>query len=121
MIFEDEFIWIEREENELPWVKIFTKKPFRELSDCDEKSLARLWEASLIVEREMRKFYNPTKINLASFANVLPRVHMHIMARFKDDAFYPNNLWQEPLRNSSLSLPEFSEFAKILQKALSEK
>lgn len=120
MIFEDEFIKIEQEQNELPWVKIFTQKPYRELSECDEKTLARLWQVTLITEREMLKFYKPIKINIASFGNVLPRVHMHVMARFENDAYFPNNLWQEPLRTSNLSLPEFGEFARILQKALSE-
>lgn len=118
MIFEDEFIWIEREENTIPWVKIFTKKPYRELSECDEITLARIWAVTLIVEREMIKFYNPTKVNIASFGNMLPRVHMHVMARFSDDDFFPNNLWQNKLRDGNLKLPDFDEFVKILNTVL---
>ena len=41
MIFEDELIFVERETSEIPWVKIFTKTPFKELTDCDEATQKR--------------------------------------------------------------------------------
>ena len=47
MIYEDEMIYVEREEHEVPWVKVFTKAKFKELSDCDEVTLAHLWRAVL--------------------------------------------------------------------------
>ena len=81
MIFEDELIFVERETSEIPWVKLFTKTPFKELTDCDEATQKRVFEAVLTTEKAMRKFYSPTKINIASFANYVPRVHFHVMAR----------------------------------------
>ena len=71
MIFEDELIFVERETSEIPWVKIFTKTPFKELTDCDEATQKRIFEAVLTTEKVMRKFYNPTKINIASFSKKL--------------------------------------------------
>ena len=107
MIYEDKFIKIEREDNELPWIKIFTIKPFRELSDCDEASRARLFE-----------FYKPTKINIASFGNYVPHVHIHVIARFSSDSFFPDSVWANPKRKSELALPEFDKFAKFLEEKL---
>nr|WP_211436388.1 HIT family protein [Campylobacter mucosalis] len=121
ILFEDEFIKIEREPHELPWVKIFTKTAFKELSDCDEKSRARLFEVMLIAEREMIKFYKPAKINIASFGNMLPQVHIHVIARFENDEFFPQSVWGESQRKSSVVLPNFDEFAKKLQDKLNEK
>ena len=43
MIFEDELIFVERETSEIPWVKIFTKTPFKELTDCDEATQKRVF------------------------------------------------------------------------------
>lgn len=118
MIYQDEFIIIEKEEHELPWIKIFTKKPFKEISDCDEMTRKRLFEAMLIAEKTMIKFYNPTKINIASFGNVCPQVHIHIIARFELDSYFPNSVWGEKKRQSSIALPSFDEFCKELVKSL---
>ena len=114
MIYEDEMIYVEREEHEVPWVKVFTKAKFKELSDCDETTLAHLWRAVLQCEKSLREFYAPDKINIASFANYVPRVHFHVQARFKNDSFFPESVWGKKMRNGKLDLPEFSEFAEIL-------
>lgn len=114
MIYEDEMIYVEREEHEVPWVKVFTKAKFKELSDCDEATLAHLWRAVLQCEKSLREFYAPDKINIASFANYVPRVHFHVQARFKNDSFFPESVWGKKMRNGKLNLPEFSEFADVL-------
>ena len=114
MIYEDEMIYVEREEHEVPWVKVFTKAKFKELSDCDEATLTHLWRAVLQCEKSLREFYAPDKINIASFANYVPRVHFHVQARFKNDSFFPESVWGKKMRKAKLDLPEFSEFAEIL-------
>ena len=114
MIYEDEMIYVQREEHEVPWVKVFTKAKFKELSDCDEATLAHLWRAVLQCEKSLREFYAPDKINIASFANYVPRVHFHVQARFKNDSFFPESVWGKKMRNGKLDLPEFREFAEIL-------
>ena len=114
MIYEDEMIYVEREEHEVPWVKVFTKAKFKELSDCDEATLAHLWRAVLQCEKSLREFYAPDKINIASFANYVPRVHFHVQARFKNDSFFPESVWGKKMRNGKLDLPEFSEFVEVL-------
>ena len=118
MIYEDEMIYVQREEHEVPWVKVFTKAKFKELSDCDEATLAHLWRAVLQCEKSLREFYAPDKINIASFANYVPRVHFHIQARFKNDSFFPESVWGKKMRNGKLNLPEFSEFAEVLAENL---
>ena len=62
----------------------------------------------------MRKFYTPTKINIASFANYVPRVHFHVMARFESDSFFPESMWGKKQREGELNLPDFAEFSQIL-------
>ena len=118
MFFEDELIRVERESGELPWVKILAKKTYNELTDCDENTRARLFEAMLITERAMIKFYAPDKINVASFGNYVAQVHIHVIARFKEDAFFPESVWGQKQRESRLNLPEFEDFAALLAKEL---
>ncbi|MFT7005225.1 MAG: diadenosine tetraphosphate (Ap4A) HIT family hydrolase [Sulfurimonas sp.] len=118
LIYEDKDIYIEKEESEIPWLKIFTKEPYEELGDVPKELRVRLWEVYDIVEQEMKLYYTPKKINLASFANMLPRVHLHVMARFEQDSYFPNSMWGEKLRESDLKLPDEKEFHKRVFKAL---
>ena len=118
MIYSDEFIYIEVEPNALPWVKIFTKGEFKEISHCDDNSRTRLFDAALECEKAMIEFYNPDKINWASFANYLPKVHIHIQARFRDDEFFPESLWGKKQRDSVIRDIKIDEFSKFLNSRL---
>jgi len=114
IIYEDDDIFIEKHESEVPWVKIFTKLPYKELGDLPKDLRMKIWDVYDVVEDEMRRYYNPTKINMASFANMLPRVHIHVMARFENDSYFPNPMWGEKLRDATLSLPDEKIFYKQL-------
>ena len=118
IIYEDNQILITKEPSEIPWLKIFTKEPYKELGDVPKSLRLRLWEVYDIIEYEMKTYYTPTKINMASFANMLPRVHIHVMARFENDSYFPNPMWGEKLREANLELPDEEEFFKKVFGAL---
>jgi diadenosine tetraphosphate (Ap4A) HIT family hydrolase len=118
LIYENNEIYIEKENSEIPWLKIFTKEPYRELGDVPKELRTKLWEVYDIIEEELKNYYNPTKINMASFANMLPRVHIHVMARFENDSYFPNPMWGEKLRDANLDLPDENRFFEILKEKL---
>ncbi len=118
IVYEDSQIYVEKEESEIPWLKIFTKEPYRELGDVPKELRTKLWEVYDLVEYEMQHYYCPKKINMASFANMLPRVHLHVMARFEEDSYFPNPMWGEKLRDSNLQLPNEAKFHKRIFNAL---
>ncbi len=119
IIYKDSEIYVESEDSQVPWLKIFTCEAFKELGDVPKKLRLRLWETYDIIEFHMKFYYKPTKINMASFGNVLPRVHIHVMARFKNDNYFPNSLWGEKLRETELKLPKKEKFYQELHLALS--
>ncbi|MCM5681354.1 HIT family protein [Schlegelella sp. S2-27] len=45
------------------------------------------------IERTLRAILAPTKINLASFGNVVPHLHWHVVARFDWDSHFPQPVW----------------------------
>ena len=118
LIYEDHEIYIEKEESEIPWLKIFTKEPYKELGDLPKELRLKLWEVYDIIEEEMKLYYKPDKINMASFANMLPRVHIHVMARFKEDSYFPNPMWGEKKRDGKILLPNEKVFHKRIFEAL---
>ena len=117
-IFENRLIRVEVEESEIPWLKIFTQREHKEFSECSIDEKNAIFTALDLIEKEMLHYYNPTKINIASFGNYMPLVHWHIMARFQEDSFFPEPMWGTKQRKSSLALPSFEEFTLLLIKKL---
>ncbi|MEL0144107.1 MAG: HIT domain-containing protein, partial [Alphaproteobacteria bacterium] len=37
--------------------------------------------------------YKPDKINVAALGNVVPQLHIHVIARFTDDVAWPKPVW----------------------------
>ena len=118
IIYENNEIYIKTEKSEIPWLIIFTKEEYKELGDVPKELRTKLWDIFDILEQEMKDYYKPTKINMASFANMLPRVHIHVMARFKEDSYFPNPMWGEKVREAKLNLPDENVFFKRVKKAL---
>jgi diadenosine tetraphosphate (Ap4A) HIT family hydrolase len=117
-LYENSYFYIVKEENTIPWVKIFSQKPYKELSDCDEATRHALLEAMLMVENSMLSYYVPDKVNIAIFGNYLPHLHIHVMARFKEDSHFPESMWGVKQREGSLDLPDFETFVSFLKKKL---
>lgn len=118
IIYEDNQIYVEIEPSEIPWLKIFTHTPYKELGDLPKELRLKLWDTFDIIEKEMKLYYNPKKINMASFANMLPHVHIHVMARFEEDSYFPNPMWGEKQREAQLTLPNEEEFYNRVTQAL---
>ena len=117
-IWEDKNFYIEKHDSKLPWLKLFTKVEYKEISEIPFDRKMEMYGLIEDIERALIEFYNPDKINIASFGNMLPRVHWHIIARFKDDPYFPKTTWEEPVREYNLDLPAFDKFAKFLTQNL---
>lgn len=65
----------------------------REMSDLGEADRMHCMRIVFATERMLRKTLNPDKINLASFGNMVPHVHWHVIPRFADDPHFPQPVW----------------------------
>lgn len=118
MIFENELVSLEVEPSEIPWVKVFTKRKIKEFSECTLEEKTEIFRMIDIIEKLMLEYFKADKINIASFGNVLPHVHWHIMARFKSDSYFPEPMWGQKQRESNLDLPDFEVFFSQLGERL---
>ncbi|MDB5811335.1 MAG: hypothetical protein JWN94_3457 [Betaproteobacteria bacterium] len=65
----------------------------KEMTDLSEADQQRCFRVVLSVERAMRDELKPHKINLASFGNMTPHLHWHVIARDIEDAHFPESVW----------------------------
>ena len=113
--YENDQIFIEVEPSEIPWLKIFAKQDCKEFTDCETATRQEIYRLLELIEREMLTYFQPEKINIASFANYLPKVHWHVMARFKTDSYFPEPMWGKKQRDASLEYPSMGEFISQLK------
>jgi len=115
LLYENKHIRIEREESEVPWLKIFTQHPYQEMSEVPSELRYMIFDLLDLIEKEMLDYYRPKKINIASFGNYMPHVHWHIMARFEEDSYFPEPMWGTKQRDGILSLPSFDIFCDTIK------
>src|SRR6185369_15407257 len=70
----------------------------KEMTDLDGPGRAHCMRVVWAVEEALRSVMKPHKINLASFGNMTPYVHWHVIPRFAADAHFPNPVWGERQR-----------------------
>ena len=117
-VYRNDLVYIEVEPAEIPWLKIFTTDGCKEFSQCSAATRAEVFELLHLIELEMLYYFKPDKINIASFANYLPQVHWHIMARYQNDSFFPEPVWGSRQREASPDLPPMDVFVTGLQQRL---
>ncbi len=70
----------------------------KEVTDLIELDRMLLMDVLWQVEHVVREVMQPEKINLASFGNMVPHLHWHVIPRYTDDAHFPAPVWAEPKR-----------------------
>lgn len=76
-----------------------------EMTDLADDERSALMQVVFTVEATLRHLYRPDKINLASFGNVVPHVHWHVIPRWHDDRHFPQPVWAAPQRPSGAVPP----------------
>lgn len=94
----------------------------KEMTDLAVADRVRVMDVVWAVESAQREVMAPEKINLASFGNMTPHVHWHVIPRYRDDAHFPNPTWATAQRASSAEvLAERSALLPALHAAIVEK
>ena len=65
----------------------------KEMTDLAPADRAHVMDWVFRTEAALRTLLNPDKINLASFGNMVPHLHWHVIPRFADDKHFPQPLW----------------------------
>ncbi|MFO1320624.1 MAG: HIT family protein [Burkholderiales bacterium] len=87
------------------FLRVVWRAHVREMTDLSASDRAHCMRAVFAAERALRDVLHPGKINLASFGNVVPHLHWHVIPRHDDDPHFPNPVWGTRLRDTPRPLP----------------
>ena len=99
------------------FLRVIVNRHVKEMTDLAERE--RLMRLVFACEAALRQLYQPDKVNLASLGNVVPHVHWHVIARFADDAHFPDAIWAPARRAAKSRAPVPDEdLARAIMAAL---
>jgi diadenosine tetraphosphate (Ap4A) HIT family hydrolase len=77
-----------------PWLILVPRiAGARELIDLDENDQRSLLAEISLVGRALEALLRPDKLNIAALGNVVPQLHVHVIARFVGDDAWPQPVW----------------------------
>lgn len=77
-----------------PWLILVPRQPFlRELMDLAAEDQLTLLKEVNRAGRVLQRLYPADKLNVAALGNVVPQLHVHVIARRRDDEAWPRPVW----------------------------
>ena len=93
-----------------PWLILVPARPdVTELHHLSAPDRALLIEEVAQVSAAVETLFRPDKLNVAAIGNVVPQLHVHIIARRKTDAAWPRPIWgvMPPLAHDAEEVQRF--------------
>ncbi len=77
-----------------PWlILVPAREGLSGLHELAEPDRALVMEEINRASAALNKIYSPDRINVAALGNVVEQLHIHVIARFQDDAAWPDPVW----------------------------
>jgi diadenosine tetraphosphate (Ap4A) HIT family hydrolase len=81
-------------DSRFPWVILVPRRAgMREIIDLDLRDRAMLYREMEAVSEAMKRLFAPSKLNVAALGNMVPQLHLHVLARFEHDVAWPKPVW----------------------------
>ena len=77
-----------------PWLLLVPRRAAAiEIIDLDDVEQAQLMTEVSRAARALKEVTKCDKLNIAALGNVVPQLHVHVIARRKTDAAWPRPIW----------------------------
>jgi diadenosine tetraphosphate (Ap4A) HIT family hydrolase len=99
-----------------PWFILVPKKyQVQDLDQLDTQEQQQLMQEITKISHVIREIFKPEKLNVATLGNIVPQLHIHLVARFQTDPLWPQGVWQ-----TALSAPTYAteDLENLLRKIL---
>jgi diadenosine tetraphosphate (Ap4A) HIT family hydrolase len=74
-----------------PWVILVPRQNnLREIIDLSEKNRIVLIQEISMMSHIIQDIFKPEKLNVAALGNVVAQLHIHVVARYSNDAAWPD-------------------------------
>ena len=80
--------------SKFPWIILIPKRnKITDISDLNSKDQTLLMKEIVYVSKVMKKLFKTSKLNVEKIGNIVPQLHIHVIARSKKDCSWPLSVW----------------------------
>ena len=77
-----------------PWLILVPRRVgLRDFDDLAPEDLDTASREIVRASRALKSVFRPEKLNVAALGNQVPQLHVHVIARFRDDPAWPGPVW----------------------------
>ena len=77
-----------------PWIILIpNRKKVRDITELNSKDQILLIKEIVFCSKLMKKIFKTSKLNIEKIGNIVPQLHIHIIARTKRDSSWPLSVW----------------------------
>lgn len=77
-----------------PWFILVPRRAdITEVFQLDARQQAQLWQETTALASLLKDVFAADKMNIAALGNVVSQLHVHVIARTRDDAAWPAPVW----------------------------
>ena len=103
--------------SKFPWIILIPKRnKITDISDLNSKDQTLLMKEIVYASKVMKKLFKTSKLNVEKIGNIVPQLHIHIIARSKNDSSWPLSVWV--VKGKSYSKTALKVIEDKLRKAL---
>ena len=85
-----------------PWlILIPRRKNITDMSELNSNDQILLMKEIIYVSKIVKKLFKTSKLNIEKIGNIVPQLHIHIIARYKNDSSWPLSVWVVKGKNYS--------------------
>tara|TARA_B100000900_G_C20128371_1_gene532915 strand:- start:39 stop:440 length:402 start_codon:yes stop_codon:yes gene_type:complete len=80
--------------SKFPWLILIPKRiKIIDITELNSKDQILLMKEIVFVSKIMKKLFKTSKLNVEKIGNIVPQLHIHIIARTKRDSSWPLSVW----------------------------
>ena len=77
-----------------PWIiLIHNRKNITDITELNLKDQTLLMKEIVYCSKLMKKIFKTKKLNIEKIGNIVPQLHIHIIARYVKDSSWPLSVW----------------------------
>ena len=104
-----------------PWIILIPKrKSITDITDLKKNDRNQLMDEIVYCSNIMKKVFKTSRLNVEKIGNIVPQLHIHIIARKKTDATWPLPVWVVKAKNHKKKELDFN-IKKIREAFLKKK
>ena len=89
----EQFVVLLMNNSLVPWFILVPKTDKTELYQLDQAIQFKILDMTNQLSKYISEEFKPDKLNVAAIGNIVNQMHIHIIGRYKSDAYWPGVVW----------------------------